>query len=49
MAPPFSWNWKTAPGIRRDGSAGNPKGEMTLFIEWSWRIEESVDLVWQLE
>lgn len=25
--------------IRRDGSAGNPKGEWTLMIEWSWRIE----------
>lgn len=23
----------------RDGSPGNPKGEMTLMIEWSWRIE----------
>jgi hypothetical protein len=24
---------------RRDGSQGNPEGEMTLMIEWSWRIE----------
>ena len=24
---------------RRDGSSGNPKGEMSLMIEWSWRIE----------
>jgi hypothetical protein len=25
--------------IRRDGSPGNPTGEMSLMIEWSWRIE----------
>jgi hypothetical protein len=25
--------------IRRNGSPGNPKGEWTLMIEWSWRIE----------
>ena len=25
--------------IRRDGSSGNPRGEMSLMIEWSWRIE----------
>lgn len=24
---------------RRDGSLGNPAGEMGLMIEWSWRIE----------
>jgi hypothetical protein len=24
---------------RRDGSLGNPRGEWTLAIEWSWRIE----------
>lgn len=24
---------------RRDGTLGNPKGEWTLSIEWSWRIE----------
>ena len=24
---------------RRDGSLKNPKGEFTLMIEWSWRIE----------
>lgn len=28
------------PGrLRRDGSPGNPRGEWTLGIEWSWRIE----------
>ena len=25
--------------FRRDGSDGNPVGELTLMIEWSWRIE----------
>jgi len=25
--------------MRRDGSAGNARGEVTLMIEWSWRIE----------
>lgn len=24
---------------RRDGSLGNPSGEFTLILEWSWRIE----------
>lgn len=24
---------------KRDGSAGDPEGEMSLMIEWSWRIE----------
>ena len=25
---------------RRDGSIGNPDGDITLMIEWSWRIEK---------
>jgi hypothetical protein len=25
---------------KRDGSIGNPDGELTLMIEWSWRIEK---------
>ena len=25
--------------LRRDGTEGNPQGEFTLTIEWSWRIE----------
>ncbi len=31
---------KLTPRTRRDGSAGNPDGELTLMIEWSWRIEK---------
>ena len=27
------------PTMRRDGSDGNPNGEMSVMIEWSWRIE----------
>lgn len=27
------------PTKRRNGREGNPKGELTLMIEWSWRIE----------
>jgi hypothetical protein len=28
------------PGrVRRDGTPGNPKGQFTICIEWSWRIE----------
>jgi hypothetical protein len=30
----------TAPVARRDGSPGNPEGEVSLGIEWSWRIED---------
>jgi hypothetical protein len=26
--------------VRRDGSAGNPQGQVTLMIEWSWRVEK---------
>lgn len=27
------------PRRRRDGSPGNSRGEWTLMIEWSWRVE----------
>jgi len=27
------------PRLKRDGSRGNPFGDWTLMIEWSWRIE----------
>ena len=29
------------PTMRRDGSAGSPKGRMALGVEWSWRIEDA--------
>jgi len=29
------------PRARRDGTPGNPEGEVSLGVEWSWRIEDS--------
>ena len=29
------------PKLRKDGTPGNPDGELTLMIEWTWRIEEA--------
>lgn len=26
--------------VKRDGTLGNPRGQFTLMIEWSWRIEK---------
>ncbi len=35
-----------APGkVRRDGSAGNPVGEIMLSVEWSWRIEDETSII----
>jgi hypothetical protein len=31
--------------VRRDGSPGNPRGEITIGIEWSWRIEAAISVV----
>ena len=28
------------PRSKRDGSPGNPEGEVSLGVEWSWRIED---------
>jgi hypothetical protein len=30
---------------RRDGSPGNPEGEIGAMIEWSWRVESSHSIV----
>jgi len=30
---------------RRDGSPGNPVGELTIAIQWSWRIENATSIV----
>jgi hypothetical protein len=30
---------RVQPRRRLDGSPGNPRGDWTLMIEWSWRIE----------
>lgn len=29
------------PTTKRDGSPGQPNGELTLMIEWSWRISDN--------
>jgi hypothetical protein len=35
-----------SPGrVRRDGSPGNPRGELTLGIEWSWRVENAESII----
>jgi hypothetical protein len=33
------------PKVNRDGSAGHPEGEVSLGVEWSWRIEDESDIV----
>jgi hypothetical protein len=33
------------PRNRRDGSPGNPQGEVGFMIEWSWRIEDERSIV----
>lgn len=29
------------PSTRRDGTSGEPNGEIGLMIEWSWRVEDA--------
>lgn len=36
---------RLTPTTRRDGSPGNPEGEIGLMIEWSWRIEDERSIV----
>jgi hypothetical protein len=33
------------PVARRDGSAGNPEGEVSLGVPWSWRIEDRTSIL----
>ena len=34
------------PGrTRRNGTTGNPAGDITVMIDWSWRVEESVSII----
>lgn len=33
------------PRTRRNGTPGNPCGEFTLMIQWSWRIENATSIV----
>lgn len=34
-----------APRVRRNGTPGNPRGEFSLMIQWSWRIENATSIV----
>ncbi len=34
-----------SPRLRSDGSSGTPQGEITLMIQWSWRIEDEHSIV----
>lgn len=34
-----------SPRTRRDGSTGHPEGEVSLGVEWSWRIEDSTTIL----
>lgn len=33
------------PFVRKDGSPGNPEGEIGLGVEWSWRIEADRSII----
>jgi len=35
---------KLTPVAKRDGSNANPQGEVSLGIEWSWRIEDQTTI-----
>lgn len=36
---------KLTPRTKRDGSAGNPQGQYSIMIEWSWRIEDATSIL----
>jgi hypothetical protein len=36
---------RLTPRTRRSGAAGNPRGELGLMIQWSWRIEDRVSIL----
>ena len=36
---------KPSARTRRDGTASNPRGELGLMIQWSWRIENTVSVL----
>ena len=36
---------RLSPQAKRDGTAGNSQGELTVMIEWSWRIESADEIV----
>jgi hypothetical protein len=36
---------RLTPKTRRSGEAGNPRGELGLMIQWSWRIENAASIL----
>jgi hypothetical protein len=36
---------RLTPRLLKDGTPGSPDGEITAMIEWSWRIENGVEIV----
>jgi hypothetical protein len=36
---------RLTPRTRRSGKAGNPRGELGLMIQWSWRIENAASIL----
>ncbi|PSJ38851.1 hypothetical protein [Allosphingosinicella deserti] len=36
---------KLTPRANRDGSPGHPKGEVSLGVKWSWRIEDETGIL----
>lgn len=35
---------KLQPVVKHDGSPSNPEGEVSLGVEWSWRIEDQTTI-----
>ena len=36
---------RLTPRTRRTGVTGNPRGELSLMVEWSWRIENRTSIL----
>ena len=36
---------RLTPQTRRTGAAANPRGEFSLMVEWSWRIENRTSIL----
>jgi len=36
---------RLTPTTRRTGVTGNPRGELSLMVEWSWRIENRTSIL----
>ena len=57
LGQPISYLWRgygsavfiefgdLTPRANRDGSPGHPEGEISLGVEWSWRIEDNASIL----